>query len=332
MYDIANIQFDPIKRGRTVVEAFGNLVSDLLGSYTVQGNPYTINISNLGTVTTYTMSFDSQDVTTGLITNNVISVDSLGTETTVDELYTYLCEQINLQAPSIYTNPVLNYADDTYKYFTLASREGFRILSAILVTNFTIGTDLVQASTGSPAAYLEMQKVPVAQYPNLTLSMGSYNDSENSNYDYGTVEMDLNDGLGLRFVPFYDSYITWQVTLRVESGDYQKVLSGEVPSAEVILGQIRRLMKQPNYRKDLMEEISGTWLDDFTITPSPIIDGLNTMSVATMRLQLSLIDRYIDTQGGLLMAVELKEGKFFNNDTQVMTTPTNTVSRPDYTP
>ncbi|ASV42361.1 hypothetical protein 2016DhaA_0405 [Vibrio phage ICP1] len=325
MWNIQSIPFDPVQRCRTIAEAIGEVVPDLLGSLTVSSNSYKIDLTDITTPATYTLDTEVMDLDTGVTTLVNLTFTSAGTET-VDELYTVLVDTFSTATPLLHFSTNLDFTLDAGKYFTLAAKEGVGFVQGITVSpNITITEELVAAPIGKPAAYMQYGKQPICQYP-LIVVTPILHEEHNSVYGKGSIEVD-----GVQR-PYVEAYIKMRVSVRCESGDYQQVLTNGTPSAGYILNQFKRRIQYDNHRQTFFEKVNASIQKDITITPVPVIDGLNHMDASTAIIEFDLIDRYIEMQGGALYAVEVKQGKFFIDKTQVMDNKERTIARPDYIP
>lgn len=325
-WQIDSIEFDPIERTKTIVEAMGEVIPELLGELSVEGNPYKIDLTDISTPAVYTLDVDVLDVETNIATTNNLTFTSLGTET-VGELYTALIQEFNNTSTGVHFGVNLGYTVDGDKYFTVAAREGFAITSAVtLSTNITVSTESVAAGTGKPAAYLQYGKQQVQAYPHIAAVPIDHTE-QNSRYGNGVVDV---VGVGLR--PYHEAYIKLRVSLRCESGGYQDVLSGRQKSASYILNRLKRKLGRFDYMKPFLEKVNAGMSPDWSFSGDTYIEGLSNKDAATAIVTFDLVDRYIELEGGVLEAVSFLNGEFYLNDQLQMTNAPKTVARPDYIP
>ncbi|HHB9680403.1 TPA: hypothetical protein ACOAY7_002786 [Vibrio cholerae] len=325
MWNIQSIPFDPVQRCRTIAEAIGEVVPDLLGSLTVSSNSYKIDLTDITTSATYTLDTEVIDLDTGVTTLVNLTFTSIGTET-VDELYTALVDTFSAATHLLHFSTNLDFTLDAGKYFTIAAKAGIGFVQGITVsTNINITEELVAAPIGKPAAYVQYGKQPVCQYPLIVLTPIIY-EEHNSVYGKGLVDVDGE------LKPYVEAYIKMRVSVRCESGDYQEVLTNNTPSSVSILNQFKRRIQYDNHRQTFFEKVNASIQKDIMIRPVPVIDGLNHMDASTAIIEFDLIDRYIEMQGGALYAVQVKQGKFFIDQTEVMDNKERTIARPDYVP
>lgn len=293
--------FSPLRHTSLVAEAMGEVVGDLLSHLLVETNPYRIDLTTVGSVTTYTVDVDVEELETGDVTTCTLTCTTLGTET-VDEAYELIVTEFNdLDFPVNCTYEV-DYNEDEEKYLTVVSKEGYRIISAPSVTtNMTIDTTtIVRASNGKPAAYGMGQDVLEQGYPKLIVTPLPIT-SVSENWRTGAVKKDIGDGL--RFYPYNDSYIRMGYSVTCEAGEISKILRSNRPDSMQILRTFCSRIRDDNVRVDFFNKVQGTLNRDFTVTPIPSTSYTNFEDTSVMTFSLDLITREINYQGNIATKV-----------------------------
>ncbi len=298
-YAISPIEdFSPLRHTSLVAEAMGEVVGDLLSHLLVETNPYRIDLTTVGSVTTYTVDVDVEELETGTETSHTLTCTTLGTET-VDEVYELIVTEFNALDFSVNCTYEVDYNEDEEKYLTVVSQEGYRIISAPPVTaNMTIDTTtIVRASNGKPAAYGMGQDVLEQGYPKLIVTQLPIT-SVSENWRTGAVEKDIGDGL--RFYPYNDSYIRMGYSVTCEAGEISEILRSNSPDSMQILRTFCSRVRDDNSRMDFFNKVQGTLNRDFTVTPIPSMNYTNYEDSSVMTFSLDLIVREINYQGNIV--------------------------------
>lgn len=325
-WKIDSIEFDPIERTKVIVEAMGEVIPELLSQLSVESNPYKIDPLTFGVVTSYTLSADILNIETNITTTINLLFTSTGTET-INDLYTNIITSFNNDTDILCFSVNLDYDLDQDKYFTLASCEGYAIVSEITTSNnISVTTEIVSANTGKPAAYIENYKQQIQPYPHIVAAPLDHRE-HSSNYNKGVVNV---IGVGLR--PYHEAYIKLRISLRCESGGYQNIISGKHKSSSFILNRLKRKLGREEYLRPFMEKIDASFNPDWTFNQSTYIEGLNNKDASTAIIIFDLVDRYVELEGGVLEAVSFVDGEFYLDDQLQMTNSPTTVQRPDYIP
>ncbi|AGG57818.1 hypothetical protein VPBG_00046 [Vibrio phage helene 12B3] len=290
--------FSPLRHTSLVAEAMGEVVGDLLSHLLVETNPYRIDLTTVGSVTTYTVDVDVEELESGTETSHTLTCTTLGTET-VDEVYELIVTEFNdLDFPVNCTYEVA-YNEDGEKYLTVVSKEGYRIISAPPVaTNMTIDiTTLVRASNGKPAAYGMGQDVLEQGYPKLIVTQLPIT-SVSENWKTGAVEKDIGDGL--RFYPYNDSYIRMGYSVTCEAGEISEILRSNRPDSMQILRTFCSRIRDDNVRVGFFNKVQGTLNRDFTVTPIPSVSYTLFEDSSVVEFSLDLIVREVNYQGNII--------------------------------
>lgn len=298
-YDIDSIEFDQISRARDIATAMGKVVSDKLSVLTIPANPYSPDIATSGIPTTYTLELSVTENITGIETTETVSFTSSGIEdwnTVIDSIVAD-----GNTKPTLVMASNLEYTEDEDKYFTVTSKTGFRFSQAPVLVNVGISTDLVQAPTDQPASYLAYGSQPTCGFPRMVITPITSSTSVSPRYNKGVVELDIGDGL--KFYPYEEAYITFDVRVTVESGESDRVLSGEVPSPPYIINRLQRKLGQDNHREAFVSEVNATFTYGSPI-PTMIV-GTEYTDIASCTFTFNLVDRYIEFEGGTMEKVEL---------------------------
>ncbi len=328
-YDIEAREFDPVTRGVELAVALGEVIPDLLGSMTTLSNPYVPNLATVGTATSYTVTLDTQEITTSTNTTNSFVYASAGTETYKELLTALVLEGNTTFGNYLVWTAFTDYNRDEDMYFTLAPKNGYRIVTQPVVTNITISTEKVQAPIDKPSAYLAMQKVIKPNHPLLIVTPSPVT-SVNENWKQGSVQLDLGKGAGLQYYPHYDSYVKCNYRITVESGAYDEVLTGSTRSAESILQILKMRLKEQTKNDTFVNKIDATFNPNMMITPAPVVGSTEWMSIAGMTMELDIIDRYIEAEGGIMTSVEIAGSDLRQQGNAVAEIPMDfTVSRTD---
>ncbi|CAL9961407.1 hypothetical protein VPHF99_0063 [Vibrio phage F99] len=298
-YNIKPIEdFSPLRHTSLVAEAMGEVVGDLLSHLLVETNPYRIDLTTAGSVTTYTVDVDVEELNTGDVTNCALTCTTLGTET-VDEVYELIVTEFNDLDFPVNCTYEIDYNEDEDKYLTAVSKEGYRIISAPPVaTNMTIDTTtIVRASNGKPAAYGMGQDVLEQGYPKLIVTQLPIT-SVSENWGTGAVEKDIGDGL--RFYPYNDSYIRMGYSVTCEAGEISEILRSNRPDSMQILRTFCSRVRDDNARIDFFNKVQGTLNRDFTVTPIPATNYTNYEDISVMTFSLDLVTREVNYQGNIV--------------------------------
>lgn len=288
--------FDSISRGLDLCTAIGEVIPDLLAQKTVTTNPYFPTLSTLGTVTNYTIDLEVN----GVVQN--FTFTSLGTETYSELLNALVLEgNTNFGLDLVWT-AFTEYDRDEDMYFTVVTRPDRKITAQPVFGNIEISTQQVQAPNGQPLCQMSMQSFPTGSYPRVIVTPLPIT-SVDEKFRRGSILHDFGSGNGQRYYPFYDNYVKANYQITVESGGYDKVLNGEVSSAESILRVLRRRIGQDNRGTQFMETIDATINDKWDITPAPVVDQTDWMSIASTIVTLDIIDRWIDEDGDVMTKV-----------------------------
>ena len=312
-YNIKPIEdFSPLRHTSLVAEAMGEVVGDLLSHLLVETNPYRIDLLTVSNPTTYTVDVDVEELNTGDVTNCALTCTTLGTET-VDEVYELIVTEFNDLDFPVNCTYEIDYNEDEEKYLTVVSKEGYRIISAPPVaTNMTIDiTTLVRASNGKPAAYGMGQDVLEQGYPKLIVTQLPIT-SVSENWKTGAVEKD--NGEGLRFYPYNDSYIRMGYSVTCEAGEISEILRSNRPDSMRILRTFCSRMQDDNVRIGFFNKVQGTLNRDFTVTPIPSISYTNYEDSSVMTFSLDIITREINYQGNIISKVTITDAKAQRKD------------------
>ncbi|AGH32176.1 hypothetical protein VPHG_00109 [Vibrio phage 11895-B1] len=304
-WDLEPREFDSIGRGVDLCTAIGEIIPDLLSQKTTLSNPYFPTYTTSGSVTTYTIDFTVDSVPVNF------TYTSTGSETYQELIEAIVVEGNTNYGDYLYWNDVVDYADEQDMYFTVVTKENSRQTSAPSFGNIEFGTTTVQAKNGSPAVYMSMQQIPYGEYPQVIVTPIPVT-SVDEKFKHGSVEVPEGSGT---YYPFYETYIKANYLVVVESGDYDVVLRGEKPSAESILRDLRRRIKQDNRAKLFHEIIDATINDKWTITPSPLVADTNWYSTASTTLTLDIIDRWVDDLGDVMTKVNISGTNLTDQDT-----------------
>ncbi|AUR94298.1 hypothetical protein NVP1193O_167 [Vibrio phage 1.193.O._10N.286.52.C6] len=306
--------FSPLRHTSLVAEAMGEVVGDLLSNLLVETNPYRIDLTTVGSVTTYTVDVDVEELETGTETSHTLTCTTLGTET-VDEVYELIVTEFNDLAFPVNCTYEVDYNEDEEKYLTVVSREGYRIISAPPVTtNMTIDTaTIVRASNGKPAAYGMGQDVLEQGYPKFVVTRLPIT-TVSENWRTGAVEKDLNDGNGLQFFPYYDNYIRVGYQVTCEAGDISDILTSNRPDSGMILRKFVARMEEENTRIAFYNKVSGTLNRDFTVTPVPAINYTEFEDISVMSFSLDVITREVEYRGDIMSRVTITDAKAQRKD------------------
>lgn len=308
-YEIKDMQFNTVQRLGWIAEVFGEILKDELGSLEISSNPY----SPTTLTGDYKIQFAIENIDEKSVDNVSIEYAASEGDTTDSVIDGIVVLGNALSAGRFLLTAFKDYPEDVDKYFTIAPSNGYRILGAITIENLTRGSDLVSAPTGSPASYLSFGKQPTCGYPRLLIDSGNILDQHN-HLNSGAVKVNGN------YYPYHEAMADFRVSLRVESGDYQNVMTNGHLSAQDVLQRLRTKLGNYNIAKQVVEKVNGTFLSKPlpTIIPSPIIDGLNTMSIATSTITFNIIDRYVDINGSYVMEIDIEKGQFNIEDEEVM--------------
>ncbi|AGN51513.1 hypothetical protein VPLG_00074 [Vibrio phage eugene 12A10] len=290
--------FSPLRHTSLVAEAMGEVVGDLLSHLLVETNPYRIDLTTVGSVTTYTVDIDVEELETGTETSHTLTCTTLGTET-VDEVYELIVTEFNdLDFPVNCTYEV-DYNEDEEKYLTVVSQEGYRITSAPPVaTNMTIDTTtLVRASNGKPAAYGMGQHVLEQGYPKLIVTQLPIT-SVSENWRTGAVKRNI--GSGDTFYPYNDSYVRMGYSVTCEAGEISEILRSDRKDSMQILRTFCSRIRDDNSRVAFFNKVQGTLNRDFTVTPIPAVEYTSFHDISTMTFSLDIIVREINYQGNIV--------------------------------
>lgn len=303
-YNIEARAFDPVTRGALIASTLGEVIPDLLGSITVIANPYTADAATVGSVTTYTIEVSTISIEDNVQTTTNFSYTSTGLESYKELIEAIVDKGTTDFSDTLSWNAQTDYINEEDMYFTLTSKEGHRISSLPVLSNINVTSEEVSAPVGKPAAYLAHQKITTPQYPLLLVTPLPIT-SVSENWDKGSVFMDIGDGRGERWYPYYDSYVQFACRITVESGSYDNVVKSNVKSAECILQILKMRLKESNAYTTFVEKVDATYNQNMTVTPSPVVGSTEWMSIAGMTMNLDIIDRYIDTRGGVITKVEI---------------------------
>ena len=304
LYNIKNKAFNSIERLSDLAKSLGVIVPDLLALNTVPANPYSILQSSLNVVSTYNAVVNVEDLDTALVTEVTVEIVSLGTEGMDSLLDTFVLKGNTDHGDFIKMNSVTDYVEDSDKYFTIIAIDGFKINSVNINTNLEISTELVQAETDQPCSYVSMQIIPVNAFPRLVVTEMPVT-SINDNFANGVVNTGTEESPV--FVPYYESYIVANFKITVESGDYDSILSGQVAPAQDILRAIKTRMSEDNTRADFVDALDATFSSSWNIVPTPNVIGTDWMSAASVTIQLDIIDRHLQLNGGTIDTVVISD-------------------------
>ena len=299
-YNINPIEdFSPLRHQNLVAEALGEVVPDLLTSLRQIAHPYRIDPATVGSVTTYGITFRVEEVSSGNTQDIVLTHTTTGTET-LDEVYVAVREAFSAITNTVFCATELDYNEDTEKYLTVVSSEGFRIITVPTTTNLTIDTTAqVQAPNGKPASYGAGQKVLEQDYPKFVVTRLPIT-TVSENWRTGAVEKDLNDGNGLQFFPYYDNYIRVGYQVTCEAGDISDILTSNRPDSGMILRKFVARMAEENTRIDFYNKVSGTLNRDFTINPIPAINYTEFEDISVMSFSLDVVTREVEYRGNIV--------------------------------
>ncbi|AUR91497.1 hypothetical protein NVP1161O_055 [Vibrio phage 1.161.O._10N.261.48.C5] len=290
--------FSPLRHTSLVAEAMGEVVGDLLSHLLVETNPYRIDLTTVGSVTTYTVDVDVEELNTGDVTTCTLTCTTAGAET-VDEVYELIVTEFNDLDFPVNCTYEIDYNEDEEKYLTVVSKEGYRIISAPPVaSNMTIDTTtIVRASNGKPAAYGMGQDVLEQGYPKLIVTQLPIT-TVSENWRTGAVKKDIGDGL--RFYPYNDTYVRASYQVTCEAGEISEILRINRPDSMQILRTFCSRMQDDNVRTDFFNKVQGTLNRDFTVTPIPSISYTNYEDSSVMTFSLDIITREINYQGNIV--------------------------------
>jgi hypothetical protein len=131
----------------------------------------------------------------------------------------------------------------------------------------------------------------------------------NDRWKTGSVELDLGQGAGLRYYPYYESYIKFNCKITVESGRYEDIISGKMLDAESILRQLKFRLQEENKNQAFLNRIDASINREWVISPSPMVEATNWMSTAGTTLTLDIIERYVEESGNILSKVVVNGSK-----------------------
>lgn len=301
--------FSPLRHSALVAESIGEIVPEYLASLRVIAHPYRV----IAAQTQYGLSFDVEEVSTGVTTNVSLTHVAAGTET-VSEVTTNIVDNYNTQGFPVFAEAVVDYQEDAEMYLTVVAKEGFRITSAPTPVNMTIDTAVkVQAAIGKPAAFGMGQKILEQDYPRLIVTPLPIV-SVSENWRTGVLERDLGQGEGLRYYPYNDRYVrqTYQVTC--EAGSVDEVLqTGRLDSAGILQKFLNRI-REENKRNTFWQKVKGTLSRDFTVTPIPSLDYTNYEDSSIMTFSLDMILREVEYQGGIITRVTITDASLERKD------------------
>ncbi|AUR93487.1 hypothetical protein NVP1187O_174 [Vibrio phage 1.187.O._10N.286.49.F1] len=290
--------FSPLRHTSLVAEAMGEVVGDLLSNLLVETNPYRIDLTTVGSITTYTVDIDVEELETGTETSHTLTCTTLGTET-VDEVYELIVTEFNDLDFPVNCTYEADYNEDEEKYLTVVSQEGYRIISAPPVTtNMTIDTTtIVRASNGKPASYGMGQDVLEQGYPKLIVTQLPIT-SVSENWRTGAVKKNI--GSGDTLYPYNDSYIRMGYSVTCEAGEISEILRSNRPDSMQILRTFCSRIRDDNSRMDFFNKVQGTLNRDFTITNIPSVSYTLYEDISTMTFSLDIIVREVNYQGNIV--------------------------------
>ena len=320
--------FSPLRHTSLVAEAMGDVVGDLLSNLLVETNPYRIDLTTVGSTTIYTVDVDVEELNTDDVTTCTLTCTTLGTET-VEEVYELIVKEFNDLDFPVNCTYEIDYNEDEEKYLTVVSKEGYRIISAPPVTtNMTIDTTtIVRASNGKPAAYGMGQHVLEQGYPKLIVTQLPIT-SVSENWKTGAVEKD--NGEGLRFYPYNDSYIRMGYSVTCEAGEISEILRSNRPDSMRILRTFCSRIREDNSRIDFFNKVQGTLNRDFTVTPIPAVEYTSFHDISTMTFSLDIIVREINYQGNIMSKVTITDAKAQRKDGTGAIMWDAVIQRPDH--
>lgn len=301
-YDIKPIaDYNALTHSGLLAKELGVIVADHLNHKRIPAHPIQFDVV-VGDV-----SFISDVVETA--TNTTTTVDltyTFTTETTLDEKLVSYRDFINTH-PEVYAEINIDYTDDAHKYITIVTVDGFKFSGAPTLNNLTMVTsNTVQASNGTPAAFIEHQTTLLQDFPYLSVSH-IFTESVCENWRKGTVQIDV--GGTLTDFPYYDSYIrpTFQVT--VNSGAVEEVVKeGRKDSSGILRSLFTRL--QDNFiHVRLSNNVHGTLNRDLNTNNLKPSYATNFEDVSTATISLDVIIRDINYQGGIITRVEVDGAK-----------------------
>ena len=298
-YNLEAREFNILQRSADLSKACGEVIGDLLGDLTISTNPYKPVADVVPTV--YTITLDVQEVSTGTPSTVNYTFNSTGAETYTELLTAMVLEGNTNFGTELFYEAHTAYTNDEDMYLTVVSKEGYRITSAPIVANIIIETSTtVQGSIGSPSCYTAYQEIVSPRYPLLIVTPMPVT-AVSDNWKTGSVELDL--GSGLRYYPYYESYIKMNCKLTVESGRYEDIISGSMLDAESILRRLKFRLQEENKNQAFLNRIDATLNRNWTITPSPSVESTNWMSTAGTTFTLDIIDRYVEVDGDIMTKV-----------------------------
>lgn len=301
-WDVEEKEFDIIKRSGEIAKALGEVVPDLLGSLTTIGNPYTA--LSVGASITYTADFTVQEVATGDTQVLNFSYTSTGSEDTAT-LYNDIVQEGNVVLGNVLNfSAFTDYNAEADMYFTVATRDGYRMTAAPVLTNLSIGVDQVATPNGNPASYSAYMQNITATYPRIVVTPMPIT-SVSDNYESGSIN--IGTEADPHYVPYFSSYIKFPVKITCESGSYEEIVNNGTPNAETILRRIRMRLNEDLTQKAFVEKVDGSYSDKWTITPAPMVEQTDWRSIASTTVTFDIIDRYIETRGGVVTAVKIED-------------------------
>ncbi|CAH9012664.1 conserved hypothetical protein [Vibrio phage 501E54-1] len=292
-------EFNSIERAGQLAEALGEVVPDLLGQFTITDFAYTVGGS--GSVQTYSMSFRTHDKTVEETIN--FNFTSVGTETHVELLTALVAEGNTTFGDKLFWAVNTDYDQEADMYFTVATKEGVRLLEAPTMVNVTNTQHQVQAPVGKPAAHTAYMNGTSVPYPKIVVTPLPIT-SVSENFTNSTVNTGTADDPV--WTPYFESYIKVNFKITVEAGGYTEIQQNGI-TAEDILRRIKMRLREDKASKDFLEKIDATVNRDWTITPTPMLHGVDWRSVASTTLTLDVIERFLEPEGGIMTTVEISE-------------------------
>ena len=166
--------------------------------------------------------------------------------------------------------------------------------------------------TDQPAIYIADQQIPDANLPRIVINYIFDRPAGSDRASSGLEELtDPSTGNKIT-VPYYETYIKWQVMLDCLSSATSTSIDAEgnfvnTPTANNILTKLRKNLLIPRHRQYINDNIKST-LQPFTTTD--LRDSENTvfqtqvMKASTLLITFDTRDRVYDFDGGWFNAIE----------------------------
>lgn len=217
------------------------------------------------------------------------------------------------------TNPIAAPFDE------LAACSGLvKTLKTFLADDVGVMVTPDGVETTIPAIYIGGGQVPEATFPRVLVQYQGSSGGHTFQKGWVSVE-DPDDAPNTIDVPYYDQYLTYLITVTVQSGAMDEVLESYAQetelatprqrvSSEKICRKIRNNLQVESVREYLHTNMnSAVRYDNLSISPTFPLDGTQIQNNSVITMTFDTIDREYDLSGGVFDTI-VYDGEVFRNE------------------